>query len=60
MVLMGLFNEKTVNQRCIDCILALTKYINATKLFVSEFSEIQQRMRSGNITFTEYPTNSRS
>ena len=53
------FVEKfPVSQKCLNFFLDLAKNIAGIKIFVGEFSELNQIIRTENILYKEHPTNS--
>ncbi len=52
------FKKYPVSQKCLDFAIDLSKNIKGIRLFVGEFSELQQLYPGGNFIFKEHPTNS--
>ncbi|MHA7877410.1 MAG: FAD-binding domain-containing protein [Bacteroidota bacterium] len=52
------FAKYPVRKPCVDFMLALAKNIDTIKIFVGEFSELQQHISVDHLIFKEHPTNS--
>lgn len=52
------FKEYPVSQQCLDFAIALTKNIEGVQLYVGEFSELNQLVKTDSLVYKEHPTNS--
>jgi len=52
------YKENPVNQKCIDFALELTRNIEGIKIYIGEFSELEEHISPDLIVYKEHPTNS--